>query len=156
MTEIKIWSMRKLRANWVRITVATIQFITFLSSRLLSKIANINIYKTIIFPVVLYGCETLPLILKKECRQGIGGQGVQRVFGHIRGWMITSRKMRWARHIGRMGERNTAYRILVVKPERKRDRWGRLLHRWEDNIKMDLREIWWCGMDLIDLAQDKG
>jgi hypothetical protein len=43
-----------------------------------------------------------------------------------------------------------AYRILVRKPEGKRHR-----RRWEDNIKMDLREIGWGGMDWIDLAQDR-
>jgi hypothetical protein len=49
------------------------------------------------------------------------------------------------------GEKN-AYRILVGKPEGKRP-----LERptWEDNIKMDLREIGWGGMDWIDLAQDR-
>jgi hypothetical protein len=42
---------------------------------------------------------------------------------------------------------------LVGKPEGKRPL-GRLRHKWEDNIKMDLREIWWGGMDWIDLAED--
>jgi hypothetical protein len=49
------------------------------------------------------------------------------------------------------GEKRGAYRILVGKPERKRPR-GRPRRRWEDNIKTDLREIGWGGMDLIDLA----
>jgi hypothetical protein len=52
-----------------------------------------------------------------------------------------------------MGEKSNAYRILVVKPEGKRPL-GRPGHRWEDNIKMDLREIGWGGVDWIDLAQD--
>jgi hypothetical protein len=51
-----------------------------------------------------------------------------------------------------MVEKRNAYRILVGKLERKRPL-GR--HRWEDNIRMDLREIGWGGMDLIDLAQDR-
>jgi hypothetical protein len=51
-----------------------------------------------------------------------------------------------------VGERN-AYRILVAKPERKRPL-GRPRGRWENNIKMDFREIGWGGMDWIDLAQD--
>jgi hypothetical protein len=47
------------------------------------------------------------------------------------------------------------YRILVGKPEGKRPL-GRPSHNWVDNIEMDLREIDWCGMEWIDLAQDKG
>jgi hypothetical protein len=68
--------------------------------------------------------------------------------------MIKSRRMRWARHVARMGEKGSAYRILVGKPEGKRPL-GRLTRRWEDNIKMDLREIGWGGIDWIDLAQDR-
>jgi hypothetical protein len=52
--------------------------------------------------------------------------------------MIKSRKMRWAGHIPLMENWN-AYRILVEKPEGKRPL-GRSRCRWEDNIKMDLRE----------------
>jgi hypothetical protein len=47
-----------------------------------------------------------------------------------------------------------AYRILVGKPEGKRPL-GRPRRRWADNIKMDLREIGWDGMDWIELAQDR-
>jgi hypothetical protein len=47
-----------------------------------------------------------------------------------------------------------AYRILVAKPEGKRPL-GRPRCRWVDNIKMDLREIEWCGTDWIDLPQDR-
>jgi hypothetical protein len=53
-----------------------------------------------------------------------------------------------------MGEKMNAYRILVGKPEVKRPL-GRPRCRWEDNIKMDLREIGWGGMDWIDIAQDR-
>jgi hypothetical protein len=65
--------------------------------------------------------------------------------------MIKSRKMRWAGHVARMGEKRNAYRILVGKPEGKRPL-GIPRRRWADNIKMDLREIEWEGMDWIDLA----
>jgi hypothetical protein len=54
-----------------------------------------------------------------------------------------------------MGEKKNAYRILVGKPEGKRPL-GRLRRRWEDNIRMDLGEIGWGGIDWIDLAQDRG
>jgi hypothetical protein len=67
--------------------------------------------------------------------------------------MIKSRRMIWAGHVARMGEKRNAYRILVGKPERKRPL-GRQRRRWVDNIKMDLREVGWDGMDWIDLAQD--
>jgi hypothetical protein len=67
---------------------------------------------------------------------------------------IKSRRMRWAGHVARMGEKRNAYRILVGKPEGKRPL-RRPRRRWEDNIKMDLREIGWGGMDWIDLAQDR-
>jgi hypothetical protein len=53
-----------------------------------------------------------------------------------------------------MGEGRGVYRVLVGKPERKRPL-GRLRHRWEDNIRMDLQEVE-CGCaDWIGLAQDR-
>ena len=68
--------------------------------------------------------------------------------------MIKSRKIRWAGHVVRMWERRVVYRVLVGKPEGKRPL-GRLRRRWEDNIQMDLQELGWGGMDLIDLTQDR-
>jgi hypothetical protein len=68
--------------------------------------------------------------------------------------VIKSRRLRWAGHVARMGERRGAYRALVGKPEGRRAL-GRSRRRWEDNIKMDLREVGWGGMDWIDLAQDR-
>jgi hypothetical protein len=53
-----------------------------------------------------------------------------------------------------MGEKRNACRILVGKPEDKRPL-RRPRHRWGDNIKMDLRDIGWDGMDWIGLAQDR-
>jgi hypothetical protein len=68
--------------------------------------------------------------------------------------MIKSGKMRWAGYLSRMGEKRNAYGILVEKPEGKRPL-GRSKHRWEDNIRMDFREIGWGVMNWIDLAQDR-
>jgi hypothetical protein len=65
--------------------------------------------------------------------------------------MIKSRRMRWAGHIARMGEKGNAYRIFVGKPEVKRPL-RRPRHRRVDNIKIDLRERGWDDMDWIDLA----
>jgi hypothetical protein len=62
--------------------------------------------------------------------------------------------MRWAGHVARIGEKSSAYRILLGKPEGKRPL-GRPRSRWEDNINMELREIGWGGMDWIDLDQDR-
>jgi hypothetical protein len=52
-----------------------------------------------------------------------------------------------------MGEGIGAYRILVGRPEGRRPL-GRPRLRWEDNIKMDLKEVEWIGMDRINPAQD--
>jgi hypothetical protein len=136
-----------------------------LSSRLLSKNVKIRIYKTVILPVVHYECETWYLIIREEHRLRV-------LRGVMGGWrklhnedlynlyssqsiirMIKSRKMRWAGHVTRMGEKINAYRILVGKPEGKRPL-GRPRRRWAGNITMDIRDIGWDGIDLIDLAQD--
>jgi hypothetical protein len=53
-----------------------------------------------------------------------------------------------------MGEKRNSYRILVGKPEGKTPL-GRPRRGWVDNITIDLREIGWCSMDWIGLAQDK-
>jgi hypothetical protein len=68
--------------------------------------------------------------------------------------MIKSRMMRWAGHAARMGERRNAYTIPVGKPEGKRPP-ERPRHRRVDNIKTDLRDTGWDGMDCINLAQDR-
>jgi hypothetical protein len=67
--------------------------------------------------------------------------------------VIKSRRMRWAGHVARMGERRGVYRVLVGRPEGKRSL-ARLRRRWEDNIKLDLREIGIDGANWIQLAQD--
>jgi hypothetical protein len=62
--------------------------------------------------------------------------------------------MKWARHAARMGEEIKVYKVLVGKPEGKRPL-GRLRRMWEDEVKMDLREIGLGGVDWIRLAQDR-
>jgi hypothetical protein len=150
-----------------------------LSSSLLSKNAKIKIYRTTILPVVLYGCETWSLTLREEHRLRVFENRVlRRIFGPKRDevtgeWrrlhneelndlysspniirVIKSKRMRWAGNVARMGERRGAFRILVGRPEGRRPL-GRPRRRWEDNIKMDLQEVGWGGMDWIDLAQDR-
>jgi hypothetical protein len=65
-----------------------------------------------------------------------------------------SRRMRWAGHVARMGDGRGVYRLLVGRPEGKRPL-GRPRRMWEDNIKMDLREIGINGANWIRLAQDR-
>ena len=60
--------------------------------------------------------------------------------------VLKSRRMRWAGHVARMGEGRGVHRVLVGKPEGKRPL-GRPRRRWEDNIKMDLREVGGCRLD---------
>jgi hypothetical protein len=66
--------------------------------------------------------------------------------------IIKSRRMRWAGHVGRMGEKRNAYRLLVGKPDGKRPL-GRPRRRWVDNIRMDLGEVGWSDVNWIGLAQ---
>jgi hypothetical protein len=138
-----------------------------------------RIYKTIILSVVLYGCETWSLTLREEHRLRVFENRVlRRIFGPKRDevtgeWrklhnkelhdlypspsiitIIKSRRMRWADHVARMGEKKNAYRLLVGKPEGKRPL-GRPRRRWVDNIRMDLGEVGWGDVDWIGLAQDR-
>jgi hypothetical protein len=65
---------------------------------------------------------------------------------------VKSRRMRWAGHVAHIGEERKVYKVLVGKPEGKRPL-GRPRHRWEDGIRMDLREDWlggvWIGLDWL-------
>ena len=119
-----------------------------LSFSLLSKNLKIKIYRTIILPVVLYGCETWSLTLREKRRLRVFENRVlRRIYGPKRDevtgeWrklhneelnnlysspnivrVIKSRGMRWAGHVARMGEGRGVYRVLVGKPE-GRNHWG--------------------------------
>jgi hypothetical protein len=69
-------------------------------------------------------------------------------------FLIKSRGMRWAGHVAHIGKKRGAYRILVGRPEGRRPL-GRPSHRRKDDIKMDLQEVGWVGMDWIELAQNR-
>ena len=140
-----------------------------LSSSLLSKNLNIKIYRTIILPVVLYGCETWSLTLSEERRLRVSENRVlRRIFGPKRDEVTGEwRKLHneelnnlyiiiiiWEGHVARMGEGRGVYRVLVGKPEGRRPL-GRPRRRWEDNIRMDLREVRCECVDWMELAQDR-
>jgi hypothetical protein len=146
---------------------------------LLSKNLKLKIYRTIILPVVLYGCETLSLTFREERKLKVSQNLVlRRILGPRRDevtgewrrlhneelhdlysssntvWVIKSRRMRWVGHVARMSEENGAYRVLVGKSEGKRPL-GRPRRRWVYNIRMDLQEVG-CGyVDWFGLAQDR-
>jgi hypothetical protein len=68
--------------------------------------------------------------------------------------VVKARRMRWAGHVARMGEVRGAYNILIRRPEGRRPL-GKPRRRWEDKIKMDLREIGFGDMGWMHLAQDR-
>ena len=132
----------------------------------------------VILLVVLCGCETWSLTLREERRLRVFENRVlRRIFGPkrdevTREWrklhneelndlysspnirVVKSGRMRWTGHVAPMGERRGVYRVLVGKREGKR-LLGRPRRRWEDNIKMDFKEVR-CGvLDWIKLAQDR-
>jgi hypothetical protein len=143
------------------------------------RLLKTKIYRTIILPVVLYGCEAWSLTKREERKLRVFDNMVlRRIFGPRRDevtgewrrlhneelnglyfppnivWVIKSRRMRWAGHMARMGKERGAYRVLVGKLEGKR-LLGRPRCRWVDNIRMDLQEVG-CGYgDWIGLAQDR-
>jgi hypothetical protein len=67
--------------------------------------------------------------------------------------IIRYRRMRWAGHVARVGERRNAYRLLVGKSEGKRPL-ERPRRRWVANIRMDVGEVGWGDVDWIGLTQD--
>ncbi|KAJ4427976.1 hypothetical protein ANN_23989 [Periplaneta americana] len=138
-----------------------------------------RIYKTVILPVVLYGCETWTLTLREEHKLKVFENKVLRkIFWAKRDevtgeWRklhntelhalysspdiirnIKSRSLRWAGYVSCMGESRNAYRMLVGRLRRKRPL-GRPRSRWEDNIKMDLREVGYDDREWTNLAQDR-
>jgi hypothetical protein len=64
------------------------------------------------------------------------------------------KRVRWAEHVARIGERRGVCMVLVEKPEGKRPL-GLPKRRWEDYIKVDLQEVEYGGMDWNELAQDR-
>jgi hypothetical protein len=68
--------------------------------------------------------------------------------------VIKSRRFRWVEHVTHMRKGRDVYRVLVVRPKVKRPL-GRPTHKWEDNIKLNLREIWIDGANWIQLVQDR-
>jgi hypothetical protein len=96
------------------------------------KNLEVKIYKTAILPVVLLHNDDLHSLYSSP--------------NIVR--MIKSRWVRWAGHVACMGEARGVYGVLVGRPEGKRPL-GRHRCRWEDNIKMDLREIGIDGANWI-------
>jgi hypothetical protein len=68
--------------------------------------------------------------------------------------VVKSRRMRWAGHVARMGEKRGVHRLLVGKPKGKRPL-GRPRRRWEDNIEMEFQEVGGGRGDWMELAQDR-
>jgi hypothetical protein len=144
----------------------------------IKKKLKIKIYKIVILPVVLYGCETWSLTLGEEHRPRVFEKRVLRkIFGpkgeEDGSWrklyndefhslysspnilrVIESRRMRWAGHVARMGKGRGVYRVLVGRPECKRPL-GRPRRRWEDKIMTDLMDIGIDEANWIRLDQDR-
>jgi hypothetical protein len=152
---------------------------SLLPSCLLSGIVKVKMYKTIILPVVLCGCETWCVTLRDEhILRVLENRLLRRIFGPNRAevmgeWrkvhngelhnlysspdiirQMKSRTTRWVRHVARVGEEKKVNNVLVGKPKGKRPL-GRLRYTWEGGIKLDLREISWEGVEWIHLAWDR-
>jgi hypothetical protein len=125
--------------------LATTRCRVFCFSTFLSKNLNIKIYRTIVLPVVLYGCETWSLTLREKRGLSVFENRLfRRILGPKRDevtgeWrkpqnedlnnlyslpnivrVIKSRRMRWVGNVARMGEKRDVHRVLVGKPEGER------------------------------------
>jgi hypothetical protein len=143
-----------------------------LPSIFLSKNLKIKIYRIIILPVVLYGCETWSLTLREKHRlRAFENRVLRRIFGPKRDketwqwkklhneelnnlystpnivWVIKSRRLSWVGLVARMGMGRGVYRVLGGRPRR----------RWEDNIMMDLQEVGvWTGSSWLKIGTGGG
>ena len=145
-----------------------------LSSSLLSKNLKIKIYRTIILLVILYGCETLSLILRQEHRLRVFENRVlRRIFGRKRDgatgeWrklhneelndlysspnivrVIKSRRMRWVGYVARKGESYTGFWWENLK---ERDHLEDLCIDRRILLRVDLQGVGWEGMDWMDMS----
>jgi hypothetical protein len=141
------------------------------SSHLLSKILEIKLYRTVILPVVLYGYETWSHTLREENRLGVFENRVLRIFGPKREVAGGLRRLpngnpynlytspneikedEMGGYIANVAEMRNGCKILARKPKGMRSL-RRPRCRWEDNIIMGLREIWWESVERTHLTQD--
>ena len=161
---------RKLNIGSILEMHAIMHYRDFCHPNFSKKNSKLKIYKTVILPVILYGCETWTLTLREDQRlQVFENKFLREIFGPKRDdqtseWrrlhnselhdlygkpdiirIVKSRRLRWTGHVTRMGNERGAWKLLVGKPEGKRPV-GRPRMRWENNINHDLREIDYTGM----------
>ena len=150
---------------------------TLLRSRILSRNIKLRIYKTIILPTVLYGCETWPLTLKDEQRLKVFENKVLRkIFGpkkdestgefrrlhnaELRSMhpvniieVISSRRLKWACKVVGLSNERIPKKLINAEPTGKRPR-GRPKRRWEDSIKSDLMNLGLEGSPWTEICSD--
>jgi hypothetical protein len=121
----------------------------FITKKFVTMHGHMNVKDFLMFLHFEYHCS--PTNIKNNN----AGPDFKDLDGYFKiGMSVVSRRMRWAGHVGRMGEERGVHRVLVGKPEGKRPL-GRPRRRWEDNINRDLQEAGGgCG-DWIERAQDR-